>query len=92
MRDPADLDAFVDVEGDGDDLGVEVIADEPGGDRVPAEADHEVEDRRPVRHTDLPLARHRRQDLLRQVEGVVRALVERQPRQVGEVLEGRTLP
>src|SRR5699024_6675812 len=88
MADPADLDRFGDVEWDGDDLGIEVVADDARRDGVAIEPDHEVEDGRTVRDADLLRARQRGEDLLGEVERVVHPLVEREPRQTREIIEG----
>ncbi|MNY77078.1 hypothetical protein D3C86_2168690 [compost metagenome] len=76
MADPADLDAFVNVERDGDDLRVELPADDARRDRVAVEPDHEVEDRGTVRDPDLLLTGQGGENLLCEVEGVVRTLIE----------------
>src|SRR5690242_6288299 len=76
VTDPADLDAFVNVEWDGDDLRVELPADDARRDCVAVEPDHEVEDRRTVRDPDLLLTGQGGKNLLGEVEGVVRALIE----------------
>src|SRR5699024_6762433 len=86
MADPADLDALVHLEWDGDDLRVEVVTDDAGRDRVPVESDHEIEDGRTVGDPDLPLARQGGEDLLGEVERVVGALIKSEPRQVGQIV------
>src|SRR5699024_8315154 len=92
MADPADLDALVHVERDGDDLRVEIVTDDTGRDRVSVETDHEVEDGRTVGDPDLSLAGQGGEDLLSEVERVVRALIEGEPRQVRQILEGDAIP
>ena len=64
----------------------------PGRDRVALEPDHEVEDRSAVGDADLLLARQGGEDLLGEVEGVVRPLVEGEPWRVGEIGEGDAIP
>lgn len=91
MADQADLNAFVNVEWDGDDLWVEVVTDDACRNCIAVEPAHEVEDGCAVGDPDLLLARKSREDLLGEIERVICALVEGEPWQVGKIGEGRTI-
>src|SRR5690606_18060123 len=86
VPDPADLDALVHLERHGHDGRVQVVGDDPGGDRVAVQPDHQVEDRGPIADPDVLRGRARGEDLLGEVEGVVGPLVEGEP---GQALEDR---
>src|SRR5699024_10876141 len=92
MADPADLDALVHLERDGDDLRVAVVTDDAGRDRVPVESAHGSEAGRTVGDPDLPLARPPGEYLLGELDRVVAALIKSAPRPAGQIVERDALP